>query len=136
MDLPLTARDAVLVLVLAMAAGASTWFVTRWAAAFLRRRATPIDANERPSDGGTIVPEGGTIVILAVALPMIAAIIWIYEPANPVPWATLFVDRGRLLVAAGRGAPDVVALRALRDEFLAIELRTPVRELDAAIGGN
>jgi tetratricopeptide (TPR) repeat protein len=55
--------------------------------------------------------------------------------ADPLPWAMLFVMRGRLLAAAGRGTPDEDALRALRDEFLAIELRTPVREIDAALEG-
>lgn len=54
---------------------------------------------------------------------------------DPGPWAALFVARGRLLAAAGRGIGDkrtARSLRALRDEFLGIGLRTPVRELDAA----
>jgi class 3 adenylate cyclase/tetratricopeptide (TPR) repeat protein len=57
---------------------------------------------------------------------------------DPVPWAALFVKRGLLLAAAGRGTEDAQtdkALRDLRDAFLAIGLLTPVRELDAAIGG-
>ena len=102
MDLPLTASGAGLVLVFALATGASTWFVTRWAAAFLRRRAAA-KGNGEKSSPGTVVPEDGTIGILAVALPLIAAIIWIHEPANPVPWAVI---AGALALAAASDAND------------------------------
>ncbi|MCZ6637168.1 MAG: hypothetical protein O7C66_03115, partial [Alphaproteobacteria bacterium] len=99
MDLPLTARDAVLAVVLALATGASTWFIARWAARLPRRHVVPFDSNQHPSDDGA-APEGGTIGVLAVALPLMAAIIWLFEPANPVPWAAIGAALA-LAVAAG-----------------------------------
>ncbi len=99
MDLPLTARDAVLAVVLALATGASTWFITRWAAGLPRRHVAPFDSNQHPSDDGA-APEGGTIGVLAVALPLMAAIIWLFEPTNPVPWAAIGAALA-LTVAAG-----------------------------------
>ena len=106
MDLTLTVRDVGLVLVFALATGASTWFVTRWAAGLRRRHVAPFDPHQRSSDDGAI-PKGGTIGILAVALPLIAAIIWLYEPANPVPWAAI----GAALALTA--AADVVEKRGL-----------------------
>ena len=63
------------------------------------------------------------------------------QASDPMPWATLLAERGRLLAAAGRGDGDAgigdagigQSLRALRAEFLEIGLRTPVCEIDAAI---
>ncbi len=109
MDLLLTAKGAAMALVFALATGASTWFVTRWAAALISRRADPRRSDQRRSHG-TAAPKGGTIGMLAVALPLMAVVIWLYEPADPVPWAAI---AAALALAVASGADDSRGLRVM-----------------------
>jgi UDP-N-acetylmuramyl pentapeptide phosphotransferase/UDP-N-acetylglucosamine-1-phosphate transferase len=88
MDALLTARGAGLTLVLALATAASAWILTRWVTAWLIRRAMFDTPNQRSSHL-TPIPRGGGIAVLAVALPLIATIVWLYRPGDRVAWAVL-----------------------------------------------
>jgi len=88
MDSLLTVRGAVLSLVLALATTASAWILTRWATAWLIRRAV-LDAPNQRSSHQTPIPRGGGIAVLTTALPLIAAIVWLFIPNNIVAWTVL-----------------------------------------------
>jgi len=102
MEALLTARGAGLTLVLALATAASAWILTRWVIAWLIRRAVFDTPNQRSSHV-TPVPRGGGIAVLAVALPLISAIVWLYRPGDAVAWAVL---GGTLALAIVSGLDD------------------------------
>ena len=61
-----------------------------------------------------------------------------YTRAEPLPWADLFIARGRALAAFRSGVGDdgtVRALKQLRDEAQRVSLHTAVPALDAALAG-
>lgn len=64
----------------ALTAGAS-WMVTRWVIGWLHRRQVLDHPNERSSHSAP-TPRGGGIGILAVALPLIAAVFWLHRPGD------------------------------------------------------
>jgi UDP-N-acetylmuramyl pentapeptide phosphotransferase/UDP-N-acetylglucosamine-1-phosphate transferase len=66
-------------LALAVLTAAATWMVTRWVLAYLRRRAVLDHPNARSSHTAP-TPRGGGIGLLAVALPLVAAIFWLHTP--------------------------------------------------------
>jgi UDP-N-acetylmuramyl pentapeptide phosphotransferase/UDP-N-acetylglucosamine-1-phosphate transferase len=66
-------------LVLAVLTAAAAWVVTRWVLAYLKRRAVLDHPNERSSHSAP-TPRGGGIGILAVALPLVAAVFWLHTP--------------------------------------------------------
>jgi UDP-N-acetylmuramyl pentapeptide phosphotransferase/UDP-N-acetylglucosamine-1-phosphate transferase len=66
-------------LALAVLTAAAAWMVTRWVLAYLKRRAVLDHPNERSSHSAP-TPRGGGIGLLAVALPLVAAIFWLHTP--------------------------------------------------------
>lgn len=103
MESLLTARGTGLMVVLAAATAASTWMLTRWVTAWLIRRAV-LDTPNRRSSHGQPIPRGGGIAVLAVAGPMIAALVWLYRPGDTVSWMVL---GGALAVAVVSGLDDL-----------------------------
>lgn len=103
MDMLLTARGAGLAVVLAAATAATTWILTRWVTAWLIRRAVLDTPNQRSSHSDPI-PRGGGIAVLAVAWPLIAALVWLYRPGDSVAWIVL---GGALVVAVVSGLDDL-----------------------------
>lgn len=102
MEMLLTARGATLTLVLALATGASTWILTRWITAWLTRRAVFDTPNQRSSHA-TPTPRGGGIAVLAVTVPLIAALVWLYRADEFAAWAVL---GGTVALAVVSGVDD------------------------------
>lgn len=75
-------------LTLAAGAAAASWLVTRWVIAWLHHRRVLDHPNERSSHSAP-TPRGGGIGVLAVALPLLAAVFWLYRPGAIEPLAVL-----------------------------------------------
>ena len=66
-----------------------------------------------------------------------AAALEAYTRPEPLPWSDLFIARGRVLAAIGRGKGDdatMAELRRLRDEADRAGLKSAIPALDAALG--
>ena len=62
-----------------------------------------------------------------------AAALEAFTRAEPLPWIDFLIGRARLLAAAGRGVPDLVALAACRARGEALHLPGALPALDAAL---
>jgi tetratricopeptide (TPR) repeat protein len=56
-----------------------------------------------------------------------------YARPEPLPWSEFHAARGRALAAAGRGAPDRVALEACRKRAVELSFLAAIPALDAAL---
>jgi len=59
-----------------------------------------------------------------------------YTCAEPLPWATFLIERGRALVEFGRGGRDPAIfekLTRLRDQARSIKFHTPAHALEVAL---
>ncbi|MDX1485150.1 MAG: glycosyltransferase family 4 protein [Alphaproteobacteria bacterium] len=114
MDLLTSLRGVALVAVLCLATAACSWMVTRWVTALLIRREI-LDRPNHRSSHGTPTPRGGGIGVLAVALPLMGVIAWLYQPADTVTWAALGAAGILALVSWAddvRGVPVMLRLGA------------------------
>lgn len=114
MDLLLSREGAAWLAAFALGTAASSWMVTRWATAFLRRRAVLARPNARSSHSEP-TPTGGGAAVLAVALPLMALVLWLSGAADAAAWA-LLAGAAALAVISGvddvRGLPVALRLAA------------------------
>ncbi len=98
MEPVLSAREAGLALVYFLVTAGAAWIVTRWVIAFLIRRQMFDMPNARSSHAAP-TPRGGGIAVLAVALPLLAAITWLHTPDEVPSWAALGAAAGLAAVS-------------------------------------